>query len=914
VTSARNIWLADTSVAAVSPCLGDDTIMAFLEHRLDSVRAARFEQHLAACSACRRLVSESARTEMATARGARLASVPPPPEPLSRGTVIGRYMVVSLLGRGGMGVVYRAYDPDLNRQVAVKLVGLGGLGSDVREQARQRLMREAQALAKLSHPNVVVVHDVGTIGDDVFIAMELVEGVTLRAWLAEAPRTPREILRVFRCAGEGLAAAHEVGVVHRDFKPDNVMVGRDGRVRVLDFGLARLAASPRISRRSLSAFAPPAGPELTHAGAMLGTPAYMSPEQDAGLEAGESSDQFSFCVALYEALFGGHPHRGDSYLEVARSRAGGDIAVPPKLRGLSSGIRRAVLIGLRPQPAERHASIRALLAELEPHALSSPRRIAAVAVAALAVGGGGAWLLLRSTAPSSAAACAFVEDEGAKLWGPERRAKLAATLANVPNGAAAAAKITGAVDRWAADWTSARRALCVQSQTAAADSANEAHGAEQLQCLERRRTEVDALLTLISTSDPMIVDKTKDSVTELRPPGECKNLESSPLNEREKELAMPVVRQVLKARLAINAAKLDEALGLARAAVDTARATHSQALAFALQTLGDTENVNGNIEHARESYRAAAVAAAEIHEDGMVADAWLALVSLSFRDHKLDKSVDEGLFAAKLATTRSGEASDRVPMLHYVTGTVDVMRGDLDAAIPELEQAIAGWERDPRKNIGNLAPAHNSLGMAYADKGAWDASKSHLERALASMREIGKDIPQVGTVLANLAVTEVYQDHFDAAEAYMRQTLAIYDKLRPDHPLVAEGALNMGMIYAESGRCAQARPLLDKARAALEPDKPALAMVLLEQGRCARDPSAGLALLDRALAIAKQYSVSPREVPEIEFAQAQQLDRRRERARAVALAQEARAGFVKVGAGTSQRTRHVDAWLAPRTN
>ena len=377
---------------------------------------------------------------------------------------------------------------------------------------------------------------------------------------------------------------------------------------------------------------------------------------------------------------------------------------------------------------------------------------------------------------------------------------------------------------------------------------------------------------------------------------------------------MPVVRQVLKARLAVNAAKLDEALGLARAAVDTARTMHSPALAFALQTLGDTETVNGDIAHARESYRSAAVAATEIHEDGMVADAWLALVSLSFRDRKLDKSIDEALFAARLATTRTGEGSERVPMLHYVTGTVDVMRGDLDAAVPELEQAITGWERDPHKNAGNLAPAHNSLGMAYGDRGAWDAAKQHLERALAGMREIGTDIPQVGTVLANLAVIEVYQDHIPAAETYMRQALAIYGKLRAEHPLVAEGQLNMGMIYAESERCAQARPLLAKARAALEPEAPALAMVLLEQARCTRDPRAALALLDRAHALAAATPVSKRELPEIEFSQAEALDKTGARARAIALAQHARAGFVAVGAGTAPRVRRVDAWLERRTN
>src|SRR5438105_1101326 len=196
------------------------------------------------------------------------------PPTLPRGTTIDRYVILSLLGRGGMGVVYRAYDPDLDRPVAIKLVGLGGLDPDSREKARQRLLREAQALAQLSHPNVVAVHDVGVIGNDVFVAMELVQGMTLRHWLAEREHSTREILGVFRAAGEGLAAAHRVGVIHRDFKPDNVMVGSDGRVRVLDFGLARVVlandARPRLSHRALArpVLRPPTSQELTQVGAV----------------------------------------------------------------------------------------------------------------------------------------------------------------------------------------------------------------------------------------------------------------------------------------------------------------------------------------------------------------------------------------------------------------------------------------------------------------------------------------------------------------------------------------------------------------------------------------------------------------------------------------------------------------------
>jgi len=483
-------------------------LIEFVGRRLARDRTEHIERHLAECEPCRALVSATVRGDLITdckpaSDPAFAATVAPstdrdPPTvederpTLPRGTTIGRYVVLSFLGRGGMGVVYRAYDPDLNRQVAIKVVGLRELSDDSREPARQRLLREAQALAKLSHPSVVAVYDVGTVGDDVFIAMELVEGVTLRGWLAERRRSKREILAVFHAAGKGLAAAHQVGVVHRDFKPDNVMVGADGRVRVLDFGLARFGESaPRTSRRSLPAIAAGSS-EITQAGTVLGTPAYMSPEQDAGLEAEPASDQFSFCVALYEALFGYLPHRGDSYPELVASRADAEIVSPPTRSGVPSRVRRAVLIGLRPTPAHRYASLDALLDDLKPRALTSPRAIAVAAVTLLAIGAGSSWFVARSTAAPMGPQCEFAGSDVARVWNPARRAQLAVAFAGTPRGAAAAVQVTGALDRWTGDWVNARTKLCELSQTG--NGLEEPKFAEQLQCLQRRLNELEGVM------------------------------------------------------------------------------------------------------------------------------------------------------------------------------------------------------------------------------------------------------------------------------------------------------------------------------------------------------------------------------------------------------------------------------------
>ncbi len=321
--------------------------------------------------------------------------------PLARGATIGRYIVLDRVGEGGMGVVYSAYDPELDRKVAVKLLRTARARGDGGDR-RARLLREAQALARLAHPNIVAVHDVGALGEQVFIAMELVGGQTLRAWQKAAPRDWRETLGVYRQAAQGLAAAHALGIVHRDFKPDNAIVDGDGRVRVVDFGLARSAdeVEPVAALVSSSSAAAPdweATPDgaraamsatLTRTGTLLGTPGYMAPEQDGG-RAQASADQFSFCVALYEALYGQLPYRGETIAELRASIEEGKPADPPRASQVPGWLHQALLRGLAPAPGERHASMEALLAALGRDPL--PRRpwlVAGVLVVVVALAAG----------------------------------------------------------------------------------------------------------------------------------------------------------------------------------------------------------------------------------------------------------------------------------------------------------------------------------------------------------------------------------------------------------------------------------------------------------------------------------------------------------------------------------------------
>jgi predicted Ser/Thr protein kinase len=332
---------------------------------VEARRAA--EEHIASCSSCREVLAILVRTTShENTDRAALA--------LKSGARVGRYLIGEELGQGAMGIVYLADDVDLHRKVAVKV--LRGRTAD----ATPRLQREAQALARVSHPNVIVVYEVGTFEGHVFMAMEFVDGTPLAKWQLERPRSVPEVVDIFTQAGRGLAIAHEAGLVHRDFKPDNVLVGRDGRVRVVDFGLAREdeevgvrgdalghgGGTPPVERsRSIAPDARGTIRTLTRTGAVVGTPAYMAPEQLAGSAADARTDQFAFAVALFEALFRVRPFVSESIDLATGAVTRGPVQVPRHAR-VPKRIERAVLRALSTPPEARFGSMGALLAELSP--------------------------------------------------------------------------------------------------------------------------------------------------------------------------------------------------------------------------------------------------------------------------------------------------------------------------------------------------------------------------------------------------------------------------------------------------------------------------------------------------------------------------------------------------------------------
>ncbi len=369
----------------------DDNALAELSQGLLHADARRqAEEHVDNCPACRQLIAELARLSVVerrskTADGDACTDDSNGRADLAPGMQVARYTLMYRIGAGGMGVVYAALDPDLDRTVAIKLQS----GPDRTIAARARLRKEAKAMAKLSHPNVAAVYEVGSWQGWDFVVMEYVDGNDVAKWLAQTPRSWRDVLDVFVAGGRGVAAAHEAGIVHRDIKPSNLLLGRDGRVRVTDFGLA-LASKLPPPTSALSGIAANAN----HTDHIVGTPAYMAPEQYLGNPTDARADQFSFCVSLYEGLYAARPFAGDTIAELAQAIAADAIGIPESDDRVPVSIRAALVRGLRSDPAERFASMNDLLDALT--AANTHRRsrgpMIAVALVATAVAAIGLWI------------------------------------------------------------------------------------------------------------------------------------------------------------------------------------------------------------------------------------------------------------------------------------------------------------------------------------------------------------------------------------------------------------------------------------------------------------------------------------------------------------------------------------------
>jgi eukaryotic-like serine/threonine-protein kinase len=773
---------------------------------------------------------------------APLPPLPPEPAPLPQGTQVGRYVVRERLGSGGMGEVYAAFDPHLNRPVALKLLLPGGTD---RPRARLRLMREAQAMARLSHPNVLPVYDIGEHGDQVFIALELVAGSTLRQWLKESPRPWREVVRVLTLAGRGLSAAHAAGLVHRDFKPDNLLVGQDGRVLVFDFGLAceqgsrpPNAPSPVDLGTLLSgparpdAEAPSQGdPEpstrdpletpVTRAGLIMGTPGYMAPEQYRPEPLSGQADQFSFCATLHYALFGEHAFEGSGAAALARATLEGRLRAPPRDSDVPEWVRQVVRQGLNASPAARFSSLDALLEALqdEPSAQLPRQVLMAVAAAflvAVVAGAAAQWHQRHGVCEDMATRLEGVWDA------PRQEAVHRAFLATDQSYAANAwTGVKNALDAYANAWRDRQRQAC--EATRVTGQSSEELFTARTACLERRRAEFKALTGLLAEAKAPEVEHAVEAVrglSELAPCDEAAVLGARVTLPHEPEAAARVealYTELARARALRIAGQYVAGLDAIRPVAISARAQDYLPLkAEALLELGQQQRGFGD-STAEHTLREAAWTADEAGLDEVRAEALVALTQfVAYDSARLEDGHDwfHQAHALLLRTRRQGVLLAQLESAH---GLLYIAQGDPVAAEASQRNALAELDKARLGDNPERASFLRLLGQALTAQGRHEEALAEYQRALETNRRLlGVGHPRTGNILVCLGASLGALGSLEALPT-LRQGVAILERtLSPRHPLRAVALEALGTELAREGEREEARHVLHRAVLAAE--------------------------------------------------------------------------------------------------
>ncbi|MBL9103436.1 MAG: tetratricopeptide repeat protein [Myxococcales bacterium] len=824
-------------------CPDDTAFAAYLDGSLAPAAIAGFEHHLDACDACRELFA-------AMGRALGPAEAPRAPRLRPRGWACGRYLVLDVRGAGGMGVVYTAYDPELDRKVALKLVRpqVTRRGVDLRE----RLVREARALARISHPNVVPVYDVGETDGEVFIAMELVPGPTLARWQAAAARPWAAILEMYLQAARGLARAHEAGVVHRDFKPSNAIVGPDGRVRVVDFGLALAGSRDEADEPGEGTTSAAASSSLTATGALVGTPAYMAPEQREGAVVDARSDQYSLCAALWEALTGtrhdangGGPSdpatsparparpagprasddaRAHASRQAGRARGDDDAsrgpdghgstrgpsaiatrpadARPAARRGCPRWLRQLVQRGLSPDPQARFPDMPALIEACE-------RRLRRGRYGLALAGSLAAVVAAVALARPAAAPRLCADDPGllAGVWDPAAAEELRAafTASGLPYAPTIAATAVADLDAWAARWQAEHRAAC--EATRVYGHQTEATLADRTTCLGEQRTALRERVALLRRGDRDVVEAALAIVHDLPAPARCGDPRGSSLAADELGEAAADRAAVDRAAALVEAGRFAAAEAELAPAAERARVRGWHPLVAAAQhTRAEARRRGGQAAEAEHAYYAALWAAEAARDDRTAARAWHGLTWLLADDLARPAEATRAAGHARAAVARSGDDPLLAAEVEVSAAIAERASGDFRASNTRLHAAVAALEQHTDAGDPRLLAALRLYGRSFYDLGAFDDAVAQYRRALTlAERSLGAEHPAVADLANNLGTTLIDLGDTDAAEAELRRALAIADRVYgPRHLSTAATRTNLANL-------AQARRDLPRA-------------------------------------------------------------------------------------------------------
>jgi tetratricopeptide (TPR) repeat protein/predicted Ser/Thr protein kinase len=822
------------------------------------------------------------------------------PLALERGTSVGRYLILEEIGKGGMGVVYKAYDPELDRQVALKLIVARESASD---SVRERLMREAQALARLQHPNVIAVYDVGRYGAAVFIAMEFVEGKNLRAWL-EVPRKRREILGVFLAAGEGLAAAHHAKLVHRDFKPDNVMVGNDGRVRVLDFGVARAAGQEAPTDEEIGA-APAAVPApapapsdsqssgrltpkllstpLTQTGAIIGTPRFMSPEQHLGAVADPRADQFSFCVSLHWALYGAFPFQGATPQQTVDAVVAGKIADPLPGATVPRWLRQVIVRGLARDPDQRYPSMDTLLTALraDPGA-ALVRRLRAGGVALVALGAILGWQKVQQ---HHLRACAGAERNLAGIWDDTRRAEVRAAFrkSGLPYAEGALNGVERAFDAYVRAWVAMHGDACEATRVRGEQS--EELLDLRMECLGQRLQEVKAEADLFARADAKVIENAVQAVDSLSSLSVCADAAAlrspvrPPTDPQARARATRVRAELAEANAMERAGLAPEALRALRSTAEAAHALGYRPLeGEALTDLGSIESVLGDYDGSERHLQEGVLAAMAGGDKATAARAFGELVWTAAAARRFDDGIRWAGYATALLES-GGSEQTQAQVLNSLGFLYD-SQGKYEEAVAQHRRALALKEKLYGPSNERVTDSLDNLGLALSELGRYEEGEKYLRRALEiDEKAFGSEHPELLAALNNLGSLLNELGRTDEALMHLRRALRLAETaLGSESFQVAMTLTNIGGVLEEAGRHEEAlatfRRSLDVCSKVFGPDHPNLAYPLTGIGQAAQHLGATRAAadaLERALALRLANPGRPSELAQTRFALATAL-------------------------------------------
>ena len=726
---------------------------------------------------------------------------------LARAELVGRYVVLSRLGAGAMGVVYAAFDPDLDRKVALKLL-LSGHGGT----AAARLLREAQALARLAHPNVVAVHDVGLHEGSVFVAMEFVDGQTLRdLWDADAPSWT-DVLDTMRQAGRGLEAAHARGLVHRDFKPDNVMVGDDGqRIRVLDFGLARLDADESMSKELandpalddvVGSDASTGSDALTALGAAPGTPAYMAAEQWAGKSATPASDQFALCVTIWEGLYGTRPFTSSTRRGLQTAIETESITEPEGGRDVPAWIRRVLERGLSADPRKRWRSVAALLEALDDGRRQADRRRSRIGLAvggALLLGGAGLWIGLDA---QERAGCRARADEVDELWNDEVRANAtkAMTEALPSYGPQAMRSVVRYVDEWTEGWREGQYEVC--------RSLDETLQARAAVCLEEQRALMAVFTEKLQDPVPLFGYAAVITASSLANPRSCADpdhLRQQPdVRADSTELMAELYRDIAKANAANWGADPETAIATMRGAIDKAKDLDHLAMRARLyRILGDALAAAAKFEEAERALVEAYRLAGRAGNDGLVALAADSLATMLSDELRKIGQARIWLEVADVAFERLGDDSSLDYADHVATVAL------VENAAENYDEALVAFEELRRLRTNHLGADHPNVAVTIADTALVYVSSGRSKEAVESLEQanaaleaaVGENHPILATTYNTLAIALLKLDRPQEAVDVARHALEVSVAARePGHTEIAMCRTTLGFALHENGQ------------------------------------------------------------------------------------------------------------------